>query len=290
MELLQLKYFCDAAILENLSQTAKRYGVPASAVSQSIRRLEKELGTPLFVRHANSISLNLQGREFYKKVSEALKLISDASLALSDDGLGTIKICINTNQRIVMDTLQKYNQLYPGVDVSTNFLADPFDEKFDLIISGENDGLNKYTKEKIISERLALAVSRENPIASAEGININELSKQPFVSMHEQSSMYGMTHSICNDLGFKPHIAIQSDDTYYVRKCVELGVGVAIVPMFSWKGLFGENVALKVLEGYTRDTYVYTNTNKYVSLSAFRFKELLKEVCRSSLAFFIDNR
>ena len=43
MELLQLKYFRDAAETENFSATAKNFGVPASDISQSIKRLEKEL-------------------------------------------------------------------------------------------------------------------------------------------------------------------------------------------------------------------------------------------------------
>lgn len=48
MELLQLKYFCDAAETENFSKTAKKYLVPTSNISQSIKRLERELGVELF--------------------------------------------------------------------------------------------------------------------------------------------------------------------------------------------------------------------------------------------------
>ena len=43
MELLQLMYFCDAAETENFSRTAKKYHVPPSDISQSIKRLELEL-------------------------------------------------------------------------------------------------------------------------------------------------------------------------------------------------------------------------------------------------------
>ena len=42
MELLQLKYFCHAAQSCNFSKTAEKFGVPASGISQSIKRLEKE--------------------------------------------------------------------------------------------------------------------------------------------------------------------------------------------------------------------------------------------------------
>ena len=65
MELLQLKYFCDAAETENFSLTAKKFEVPPSGISQTVKRLEEELGTELFIRGANRVSLNEQGRIFY---------------------------------------------------------------------------------------------------------------------------------------------------------------------------------------------------------------------------------
>jgi chromosome segregation protein len=43
MEILQLKYFCDAVQTQNFSKTAKKFLVPPSNISQTIKRLEKEL-------------------------------------------------------------------------------------------------------------------------------------------------------------------------------------------------------------------------------------------------------
>jgi len=65
MELLQLKYFCDAAKTQNFSQTAKKFMVPPSDISQTVKRLEKELGVALFSRHANRIVLNENGKRFF---------------------------------------------------------------------------------------------------------------------------------------------------------------------------------------------------------------------------------
>ena len=66
MELLQLKYFADAAVTQNFSRTAKSFFVPTSAVSQSIKRLESELGVKLFSRQANKITLNENGAAFFE--------------------------------------------------------------------------------------------------------------------------------------------------------------------------------------------------------------------------------
>lgn len=48
MELLQLKYFKDAAELENFSKAAKKNMVPQPSISYAIKNLEDELGVPLF--------------------------------------------------------------------------------------------------------------------------------------------------------------------------------------------------------------------------------------------------
>ena len=64
MEILQLRYFYLSAKNENFSTTAKIFGVPTTAVSSSVRRLEEELGCKLFDRTHNRIMLNTKGRRF----------------------------------------------------------------------------------------------------------------------------------------------------------------------------------------------------------------------------------
>jgi len=276
MELLQLKYFCDAAVSENFSSTAKKYGVPQSDISQSVRRLERELGINLFSRRANRISLNEKGREFYEKVFPALEMISDAADMARDgaDG-GKIKLCINTNRRIVMQALEKYRRMYPGVEIVTTHFTEPGVSDFDIIIDTYSPRFSEYQKHLLISEKIMLAVKSGSKHAGTKHINVAELSDEPFITMSEKSSMYDITESICRDFGFKPKIAMQSDDPFYVRKGVELGLGVSFVPEFSWKGLFSDEVELIEVEGYMRDTYVFTTNRKYAPQCVRNFLDVL---------------
>ena len=69
----------------------------------------------------------------------------------------------------------------------------------------------------------------------------------------------------------------------YVRRCVELGLGAALVPLFSWKGQFGDDVVLHPLPGHYRDTYLYTAPGRYLPLCARRFRDLLVESCAEAL-------
>ena len=97
--------------------------------------------------------------------------------------------------------------------------------------------------------------------------------------MYSTHSLYRITNKICNDSGFKPKIAIQSDDPYYMRKYVELGMGVAIVPSISWRGLFSDDVMLKSLGGIKRETYIYSDPEKYMPSVVRLFLDELESVC-----------
>lgn len=278
MELLQLNYFCNAAKCENFSKTAATFGVPPSDISQSIKRLEKELGTELFLRRANSISLNEKGRAFYEKVREALSIIDGAKAELTDDEQkGTLSVCINTNRRIVMQTIESFRRKYPEVDIYTKNGADYFSEKFDLVIDNSYPDSDSYERIKLLTEGISLAVKRDDPLAQKDTIDIDELRSRPFITMPETQSLYKLTIDICSSIGFTPRIAIMSDDPYYVRKCVELGLGVTFVPDISWKGQIPSSIRLIGLKGYTRDTFVFYDRGNYMNKAAENFKEMLIE-------------
>jgi len=276
MELLQLKYFCDAAISENFSKTAKRFGVPPSDISQSVRRLERELGADLFIRKPNSITLNEKGRKFYRTVSAALRSIDDAIHSISDAvERGKIKICINSNRRVIMEVIEKFRRSYPEVEIVTTHFASPTADDFDMIIDARDDEFKTYDKIPLISEEIQLAMISSSPLASIKKIDVHSLSDEPFITLSERSSLYHLTKSICRDHGFSPRIAIQSDDPFYVRKCVELGLGLCFVPKFSWEGQFSDNVILKDVSGYLRHTYVFVDPKKHLSLCSKKFIEMM---------------
>lgn len=72
MELLQLRYFRTAAKLQNFSEAAKLHLVPQPAISKTIRKLEDELGCPLFLRQGKKVILNPAGEAFLHSVEAAL--------------------------------------------------------------------------------------------------------------------------------------------------------------------------------------------------------------------------
>lgn len=282
MELLQLTYFCSAAETENFSETAAIYNVPPSNISQTVSRLEKELGVTLFDRFANRISLNARGREFYLSVKNALKLIDEAKISVNDDGefKGEIRISVCVNRRVVTRSIEKFRSVYPQISFYINHNISSSDE-VDIIVADDGFNGKHMKKELLLSEDIVLAVSEHNALYGKKKVISEDLINQRFITMPDDSSIFRYTQRICSDMGFTPEIAIQSDDPYYVRKYVELGLGIAFVPSISWQGLFSENTTFIKVGKYKRNTYVFWNEDKYMSRGIETFlKELISE-CKS---------
>ncbi len=280
MELLQLKYFCDAAKTENFTVTARRFLVPTSAVSQSIKRLEVELGVKLFAREANRIALNERGRAFLSDAQRALALLDRAKKRASDVGeQGEIRISIFINRRPVMETVERFRKLHPDVNIVTKYAADPTKEAVDLIVTDKELG-GAFEGSALIKEDILLAMHKDHPLASLVQISCDDLKGMPFICTNQGSSLYRITNEICADIGFKPHVAICSDDPYYIRKCVEMGLGVALIPAVSWKGQFSDNVILKKIHDYCRHTFLYHKKGEYLSRHTLEFCTMLIEECQ----------
>ncbi|MEE1043375.1 MAG: LysR family transcriptional regulator, partial [Clostridia bacterium] len=250
MELLQLKYFCDAASTENFSRTAKKYNVPPSNISQSIKRLEKELGVNLFNRKSNSLVLNQQGKLFYNKMNHALNLIDEAKNEITDNEFNAqLRICIMTNRHIAMNVIEKFRTQYPEVVIMSDYSLQENYEEYDIILADDSFNPVGMKREPIIREEIALAVNTKNPLSKKGNITAEDLKNQDFIFMNKGSSMYDIAHKICNTLKIEPNVVIQSPDPAFIRKCVDLNLGITFVPTTSWEGQFSEDVTIKKLDG-----------------------------------------
>lgn len=276
MELLQLKYFCHAAETENFSQTARIFMVPPSDVSQSIKRLETELGLPLFDRSANRITLNETGRNFYAHVKEGLHCLEAAVSGIREQK-SRLKICVPVHRRIVMQTVERYRRLHPEIELMVQHSET---DRYDLLITATPP--EGAAAQPILSEEMLLAVQAGDPLATQEVITAADLQNRPFITMSSSYNLFAMTRQICQSMGFRPHIAIQSDDPFYIRRCVELGLGVTIFPAISWRGQFSKEVALRPITQTRRTTYVCHAGP--LTPTAREFIRILKEECQKETA------
>ena len=280
MELLQLKYFCDAAESQNFSRTAQKHNVPPSNISQTVKRLEDELGVKLFVRSANRILLSEQGRLFYNGVKEALATIECARMSVTDpDGelSGEIKLLIRTHRRTTALAIEKFKAEYPKVRIVINHNTGAEFSDYNFIISDGAEHKDRYKRELLLTEKILLAVYKTHPMASEGRVKLSTLADESFISMTPDSRFAEFSFAICRSEGFVPNVAISAEDPYYVRKYVEMGLGVALVPSVSWRGLFTSDARLVDIGDYNREIFLYSRTDSPPSRTELAFAEMLRE-------------
>lgn len=122
MELQQLKYFLLLAESENVTKAAASLHIAQPALSQSIKRLEKELGVQLFQRTGRRLHLNEAGKFFEEKVKPLMQTLDALPRQVQDiSGMvkRTVRVSALSASQLSTEIIIAYRELHPEV----NFVA-----------------------------------------------------------------------------------------------------------------------------------------------------------------------
>lgn len=144
------------------------------------------------------------------------------------------------------------------------------------MISDDAIRYSELEKTLLVQEPIMLAASKDAECMKKRSLLLKDLSKERFITMPEGSSLHRLTVELCREAGFVPNISIQEDDPYYLRKYLAMGLGIALVPSVSWQGQFEESVAVRSVGNFTRNTYLFWDSKRYLSRAVREFLALLQ--------------
>lgn len=271
MELLQLRYFYDSAAALSFARTADKYMVPTSSVSSSVRRLEKELGCPLFVRYANRIELSDEGRRLQKSLCLVFSELDAAVSALSRPAEDTrkIRMLVRAVRSQVTDRIVAFREIYPEIAFSTVLNFDEQNiEAYDIIIDTESPAYAGMERFELCSMRIGLRAAPDHPLAG-KPVSLRALSDEPFISWGEGSNMQKILDAACLRAGFAPRVAVTVGDKECYEKLIRAGVGIGLgredIPMKGTVELavsdFDERYTVYV---YCKSAACFGNVRKFV--------------------------
>ena len=230
MELLQLRYFYESAKNQNFARTAEKYMVPASSVSASIRRLEKELGVALFYRTHNRIELSEKGAVLQQALQTVFESLDGAveKLTSATADTRTIHILVRAMRSRITNHIIEYKTKNPAVSFKTFFDFGETDfEKYDIIISEQADLFPTYESFRLYEATLKLRASADHPLCNKK-LSLKQLSNQPFLSYGEKNSLDEILEEACKKQGFSPKIVLQSNDILCLRNALNAGMGIQV--------------------------------------------------------------
>ncbi|MFC5648826.1 LysR family transcriptional regulator [Paenibacillus solisilvae] len=291
MEFLQLKYFQAVARLEHITKAAKALNVSQPSLSNSIQRLEKKLGIPLFERQGRHIKLNAFGKTYLRRVEQAFLELEEGERELKDmAGLDHGVISISVTLPYVLPTLLKdFLTAHPHVRVIQRQLGSALEMKNDL----ENADIDFCISTTpvtgpdiewltLVEEELCLTVPKGHRFASKKSIPLIEASNEPFISLSSRSNFREITDGFCRKAGFEPHVAFELEEVSAIQTLVEMGLGITFTLPLSLGGRATntETVQLKITEPLCNRTFgIAWNKKHYLSQAAIHFRQF-------AIAFF----
>jgi DNA-binding transcriptional LysR family regulator len=243
MELSQLEVFLAVARERKFSRAADKLFRTQSAVSQTIRKLEEELGEALFDRSSREGVLTDAGKVLYEYAEKLINLRTEASESLSElRELQTGKLVIAANEFTVLyllPVLAEFRRLHPMIKITveralSSHIPDAvlrYNVEFG-VVSYEPQEASLSTVVVFLDE-LVLVVPPKHPLASGSEVSIRQLGAESFVAHIVSSPYREKVIQLFKSYKTPLHMDLELPTLQAIKRFVAMGNGVAFVPEIS---------------------------------------------------------
>ena len=246
MEIHQLRYFVAVADEGSFSRAAAKVRVAQPSLSQQIRKLEAEVGQPLFDRLPRSVVLTEAGRCLIDYARQILASIGDARRSvdeLKDEVSGRLAVgAIPTIAPYILPELVgKFQKHHP--QVTLEIVEDVTDGITRRVEAGELDVAFASTchqsptlrRESLGNEPLLALVPEGHPLAKKTLVELDDLKSQRFLLLHEMHCLSQQVHHLLDSRRLRPEIALAGSQLGTIANMVAAEIGVSIVPQMMVK-------------------------------------------------------
>ena len=271
---------------KHMTKASEELHISQPAISQSIKKLEEQLGGTLFLRSNKGMELTEEGKMFYEYVKGALELINNAEnefTSFKNLDKGEIKIgCSTTLTKLVLlDALKRFHPNYPNIninitnDLTSNLINDLKLGKLDFVIFNESNIKESNLNLQKIKELKQGFVY--NPLFYKDEVkSFEDLNNYPLILQKEESNSRKLLDYIAlnNNVKLIPKMEVVSQELITEFTNIGLGIGFVIIDLA--KRNFNDLEELK-LNKKIPNINVYLATNKSISLT-FASKTFIKYI------------
>ena len=225
MDLLQLQYFLRLATNEHVSKTAEQLHISQPSLSATIKKLETELGVPLFIRKGRNIVLSPYGQAYKAYVEEAFLALDNGRQAIdrlrnADDctlNLGLLSPYVWT------EVFQDFAHLHPEVRINRysvegyRYVDQILAGKIDLYLGGINrvDALDdsKVQYTTLYEDDMVLLVHKSHPLAGASGVDLRNCREEHFINLDASTNLQQFISALFTQARYTPSVVMVCDYT-----------------------------------------------------------------------------
>ena len=246
MEIHQLRYFVAVAEEGSFSRAAAKVRVAQPSLSQQIRKLEAEVGQPLFDRLPRSVVLTEAGRCFIEYARQILASIGDARRcvdSLRNETAGGLAVgAIPTIAPYILPELVvKFQSDYPAVkleiveDVTEGITRRIESGELDVALASTCQPSPALRREFLSHEPLLALLPEGHPLAGKDLVALEDLKSDRFLLLHEMRCLSQQVNQLLESRQLRPQIALAGSQLTTIAHMVAAGIGVSIVPRMMLK-------------------------------------------------------
>ena len=290
MDINQLEVLIAVAQEKSFSRAAERLHRTQPAISQAIRRLETEIGEPLFDRSSKDGTMTAAGRVLFGLAQQMINLRHGAHAAIKElKGLHRGKLSLTANEYTVMyllPLLPLFRARHPHIKIevkrslasriSSEILAR--ETEIGIVSFKPNDAA--ITSVPVLTDELALIVPPDHPLAARKIVSVRELGAESFVAHNVPSPYRERVVRTFEKYRTPLNISLEMPTLEAIKRFVEGGMGVALVPRLTAQVEIarGQVAALAVREmKLERKLYLVYRKGATLSHAARAFLRVAKE-------------
>jgi DNA-binding transcriptional LysR family regulator len=241
VDILQLEHFLAVVDERSFTRAAKRLYRTQSALSQSIKKLEEEIGASLLARDVHEVSLTEAGKLLVDYARRMINLRDEATHKLGrlkSLETGALSIAAHESAAVYLlpGPLRAYLQQYPDVKVGIyrsrlqEIPSRVMDRAVEVGFVKEEPAFPELQWMDVHSDEMVLIASPKHPLVSRPRVSIRDLSGMPFVVHHLCSSTEDIVSRLFEQYNSRLHVVAELWSFENIKSFVHEDVGLAIVP------------------------------------------------------------
>ncbi|GED59047.1 LysR family transcriptional regulator [Brevibacillus formosus] len=286
MDIKHLHYFVTVCDQLSYSKAAQKLHISQPSLSNAIKNLEQEVGSPLLERNTRKMELTDAGKILYQK---SLVLLSQMNILKKEmeevklTGSGDLIIgIIESVKHWIPKVIRGYQGRFPSINI-----------KLIEVLSGKavKESLRKYHTHLLITnqfideediesfplydERLMLVLHKDHPLAEKESVRLKDLASEPFIISTEG---FQTREDILTAFSFElvnPQIKFEIERFETALTLVRENLGVTIIPENYLSGSTDASLVRKTIDSpaLERTVYLAYMKNRYLAPAVQAFLE-----------------
>ncbi len=241
LSIRQLRYFVGAAETGQVSRAAVELNISQSAVTGAIKQLERQLGTRLFDRHPNGVSLTFEGSRFLQharnivaSVNEAMRVPSASTAKVQ--GAIRVGVTYTVAGYFLPQHQARFSRSYPTVTIElseaprTTIEEELMNGRMDIAVMLTSNLENRMAldHETLIRSRRRLWLPIDHPMTRMPEIRLEQVAQEPYVMLTVDEA-HQTTERYWENTPYRPKTIFRTSSVEAVRSMVANGMGITVL-------------------------------------------------------------